>query len=96
MKTIKEIKTAINQRQAELAADYKVSRMAIFGSYSRGDETEDSDIDILVEFSEPVGLLFVHLADYLEDLLGTKVDLVTSDGIKPNRWPYIKEELTYV
>lgn len=96
MKTIEEIKAAICRHQAELATDYKVSRLAIFGSYTRGDETEDSDIDILVEFTEPVGLLFVHLADHLEDLLGAKVDLVTRDGIKPNRWPYIKEELIYV
>jgi len=49
-----------------------------------------------VDFHEPVGLLFVHLADFLEELLGMKVDLVTEEGIKPNRMRYIKEDLMYV
>ena len=74
----------------------QTDRLAVFGSCASGHQTPDSDVDIMVEFREPVGLLFVHLADYLEDILDAKVDLVTPDGIKPNRWPYIREELTYV
>lgn len=65
--------------------EYKVKTIGIFGSYARGEETEESDVDILVEFEEPVGLEFVHLADYLEEILGVKVDLLTPDAIKPNR-----------
>ena len=44
----------------------------------------------------PFGLFFVHLADYLEEILGVKVDLITPEAIKPNRRRYILEELIYV
>ena len=70
---------------------FKVKSIAIFGSYARGEQTPQSDIDIIVEFKEPVGMLFIHLADFLEEILGIKVDLLTSDRIK-----YINEELIYV
>jgi hypothetical protein len=79
-----------------LSEKYKVKKIALFGSCVRGDQDENSDIDILVDFHEPVGLLFVHLADFLEELLGAKVDLVTEEGIRPNRLRYIKEHLMYV
>jgi predicted nucleotidyltransferase len=45
---------------------------------------------------EPVGFRFIHLADFLENLLGVEVDLTTKDAIKPNRWKYIKDDLIYV
>ena len=96
MKTIEEIKEIINQHRLELEEKFKVKRLAIFGSYARGDNTEESDLDIMVEFKEPVGLLFILLADYLEEILKVKVDLVTPDAIKPNRRKYIIEELIYV
>ena len=56
----------------------------------------ESDIDIVVEFKEPVGFLFIHLADFLEEILEIKVDLLTFDAIKPNRREYIMEDLIYV
>ncbi len=96
MKTFDEVKKIIIQHQKVLEVKYKVKKMAIFGSYVRGDQNEESDIDILVEFKEPVGFLFIHLADYLEEILGENVDLLTTDAIKPNRWKYIMEELSYV
>ena len=96
MKDIEEIKKIISQHRKELEERFKVRSIAIFGSYVRGEETTKSDIDILVEFREPVGLLFIHLADYLEEILGTKVDLLTPEAIKPNRKRYIMEELVYV
>lgn len=96
MKTLEEIKEIIKQHKSELSEKYKVKEIALFGSCVRGDQDENSDVDILVDFHEPVGLLFVHLADFLEELLGMKVDLVTEEGIKPNRMRYIKEDLMYV
>jgi len=96
MKTLEEIKEIIKQHKGELSEKYKVKEIALFGSCVRGDQDENSDVDILVDFHEPVGLLFVHLADFLEELLGMKVDLVTEEGIKPNRLRYIKEDLMYV
>jgi uncharacterized protein len=58
--------------------------LAIFGSVARNEAGPESDVDILVEFARPVGLLeFVRLQRYLETLLGNKVDLVTADALKP-------------
>ncbi len=96
MKQFDELKKIINQHRETLEQRYKVSRIAIFGSCVRGEQTDESDIDILVEFKEPVGFTFIHLADFLEDLLQTKVDLITPDAIKPNRRKHIMEDLTYV
>lgn len=95
MKSVEEIKGIIRQHRKELEEKYKVKSIAIFGSYARAEQNEKSDVDILVEFSEPVGFLFFHLADYLEQILGVKVDLVTYDAIKPNRRKYIMKDLIY-
>lgn len=96
MKSLDELKEIINSHKKELEDKYYVKSIAIFGSYTRNEQTPESDVDILVEFSRPVGLLFVHLADYLEEILGVKVDLMTPEAIKPNRRRYILEELIYV
>jgi len=96
MKSLEELKEIINSHRKELEDKYYVKSIAIFGSYTRNEQTSESDVDILVEFSKPVGLLFVHLADYLEEILGVKVDLMTPEAIKPNRRKYIMEELIYV
>ena len=96
MKTLEEIKKIIQQHRHELEEKYKVKKIAIFGSYARSEQNKESDLDIVVEFKEPVGFLFINLADFLEEILGVKVDLTTPDAIKPNRRKYIMEELTYV
>ena len=96
MKTLKEIMEIIKQHRQELEEKYKVKSIAIFGSYISGEQEDESDIDVLVEFKEPVGFLFFHLTDFLEEILKVKVDLVTPDAIKPNRRKYIMEDLTYV
>jgi len=96
MKTLKEIEKIIKQHQRELEEKYKLKRIGVFGSYARGEQSEGSDIDILVEFKEPVGFLFIHLADFLEEILESEVDLVTPDAIKPNRKRYIMEDVSYV
>ena len=96
MKSLEEVKEVIGQHRQELEERFKVRNIAIFGSFARGEQDKESDIDILVEFREPVGFLFVHLADFLEEILQTKVDLVTKGAIKPNRRKYIMEDLTYV
>ncbi len=96
MKTLEEIKDTLAKHKQELKEKYKVKQIGIFGSYVRGEQTEKSDVDILVEFSEPVGFLFIHLADYLEEILGVKVDLITPSAIKSNRQKYIMKDLTYV
>lgn len=96
MKTLGEVKKILSEHKEELREKYKVKLLGIFGSYARGEQTEMSDVDILVEFEEPVGFEFIHLADFLEELLGMPVDLVTRDAIKPNRWKSVSEDLMYV
>jgi predicted nucleotidyltransferase len=96
MKTLEEIKNALTKHKEKLKQNYKVKKIGIFGSYARGEQKETSDVDVLVEFEEPVGFAFIHLADSLEELLGIKVDLTTKDAIKPNRWKYIKDDLVCI
>jgi hypothetical protein len=95
MKTLEEIEGILKQHKKELEEKYKVKRIAIFGSYIRNEQRNESDVDILVEFREPVGFLFFHLAEYLEAILNVKVDLATLDAIRPNRRKYIMENLIY-
>ena len=58
--------------------------LAVFGSVARGEATDRSDIDLLVEFNQPIGLFeFIRLKYYLETLIGSKVDLVTPDALHP-------------
>ena len=96
MKTLEEIKLIIARHKEELARLYKVKEIGIFGSYARAEQTAVSDVDILVDFYQPVGFLFIHLADYLEEILEVKVDLITSEAIKPNRQESIMKDLIYV
>lgn len=91
-----EIKKILSQYRSELKRDYYVGRIGIFGSYSRGEQGIDSDIDILVELEKPLGLRFVSLARRLEEILGHKVDLVTPNAIKPRLWKYIEQDIVYV
>jgi predicted nucleotidyltransferase len=85
MKTLAQIYQVLQEHKGELADRFKVSKLGIFGSYARGDQDEQSDLDVIVEFAQPVGFEFIHLADRLEELVGMKVDLLTPDSIKPNR-----------
>ncbi len=96
MKDLDKIKEIIKSHRKEIEKKYKVKSIAIFGSYSRNEQNKESDIDVLVEFYEPVGFEFFQLARFLEEILDLKVDLVTPDGIKPNRKKYIMEKLIYV
>lgn len=78
---------------------YHVKTLGIFGSVARGDDTEASDVDILVEFDEQavIGLLgFVRLQKLLSDALGKEVDLVTKDGLKKVIKEDILRETIYV
>jgi uncharacterized protein len=60
-----------------LREQFGVERIALFGSFARSEQHEDSDVDILVSLSKPLGFSFIQLADYLEEKLGRKVDLIT-------------------
>lgn len=70
--------------QDELHHKFGVSKIGVFGSYARGENEKDSDIDILVEFDRSVNLFeFARLKMFLSEQMGLKVDLVTPDALKP-------------
>ncbi len=83
MHNLKEIEIILKKNKEKLQEKFKVNRIGIFGSYIHGNQDESSDIDILVEFFEPIGWEFVDLKEYLETILDLKVDLVTPNGLKP-------------
>lgn len=93
LKTVKDILLAHKQR---LSIKYGLSNLAIFGSYARNQQTDESDLDILVEFDRPIGSEFIDLADELEQLLRVKIDLVSKKGIKDKYLRSIEKELVYV
>lgn len=96
MKTRDEILANLGSLKEELQRRFKVKRLALFGSYARNEQTETSDVDVLVEVDPSIGLGFVSLADELEQRLGARVDLVSYRAVKPNRWRLIEPDLIYV
>lgn len=90
-KTLLEIKDILLSHRSFLKEKYSVKSLAIFGSYARGEQTEASDVDLLVEFEVTPGFAFIRLADELEQLLGLKVDLLTSQMLRHN--PYLKKSI---
>jgi hypothetical protein len=83
MKSREEVLSVLREAQRDLRTRYHITRMALFGSYARGDQREDSDIDILIDVDPSIGLRFVTLANELESLLGNSVELVTSRAVNP-------------
>ena len=97
MYTQNEILSLLRSAKPHLEKKYGVKTLALFGSYSRNTAVNGkSDIDVMVDFSEPIGLAFVALADELETLLQLKVDLVSRGGIKPKYFSVIERDLIYV
>ncbi|CAD5243648.1 nucleotidyltransferase family protein [Thermococcus camini] len=95
--TLEDVQRILRAHRKELREKYGVKRIGIFGSYSRNEQRIDSDVDILVEFEQPVGLMtFVCLQEYLEELLGVKVDLVTKGALKRRIRERILKEVKYV
>lgn len=97
MKTLNEINKVIKGHRGELEEKFKVKAIGVFGSYVKGQQKRYSDIDILVEFKEPIGLFeFMDLEEYLKNLLGTKVDLVSKKALKPIIGEHILREIVYI
>ncbi|MBI4026056.1 MAG: nucleotidyltransferase family protein [Verrucomicrobia bacterium] len=96
MKDRKDILAELATAKPELQRNFKVSRLALFGSYARNEQTAASDVDILVEVDPSIGMEFITLAEKLEEHLGLHVDLVSRRGVKPNRWTVIEPDLIYV
>ncbi len=97
MKTISQIRMLLAEHKTELIEKYGVAEIGVFGSYVKEEQKETSDVDILVEFKRPVGMLtFINLKNYLSDLFETNVDLVTKRALKPRISQRILSEVVYV
>ena len=96
MKTRKEILSLLAGLKPELARKFKVKKIGLFGSYARGEQKENSDIDILVDIDPSIGLEFVSLAEQIEQLLGIPVQIVSRRAIKKKRLALIEQDLMYV
>lgn len=94
--TLTSFRDTLREHKPMLRQRFAVSRIGIFGSFARGQATPESDLDVLVHLDRPIGLEFVTLADTLEDLLGTRVDLVSAPAIRANMRPFVEKELIYV
>jgi uncharacterized protein len=89
-----EILSKLEENRATIRS-FGVLRLGIFGSYARGEQSEASDIDFLVEFERPTFKNYFGLKFFLEKLFGCKVDLVFKDTIKPRIRNTILEETVY-
>jgi hypothetical protein len=97
MYTSDEVTQKLAAQLATLRKSYGVERIGLFGSVVRGEQHPGSDIDLLVEFVEPVGLFkFIELENRLSELLNAKVELVTPNALKPAIGERILSEVRYV
>jgi predicted nucleotidyltransferase len=96
--TREQILARLRAHRRTLAEEFGVAELALFGSVACGEAEAGSDIDLMVEFSRPLGWDVVLLRDYLESLLGTPVDLVIRGGLvqRPGLWEHVSRELVYV
>ena len=97
-RTFEDLKRILKENKRQLQKRYCIKSIGIFGSRARGENCEDSDLDILVEFEEEkeLGLIgFIEIEDYLSDLFGIKVDLVEKSALKPRIGSVIMREVVY-
>ena len=97
VQTKEEIVKTLDKNRSRLQA-LGVKRLGLFGSFVRGEQRADSDVDLLVDFEAGQKTFdhFIQLSFLLEDLLGRRVELVTPEALSPHIGPYILEEVEYV
>jgi predicted nucleotidyltransferase len=92
-----DIRTMLREKLTEIQTRYRVKSLWLFGSYVRGDQTESSDLDILVDYEvAPTFFQFIELEDYLTELVGVKVDLVMKKALKPRIGERVISELVTI
>jgi len=91
-----DIENKLKKLKSILQHQYYVEKIGYFGSYARNEQENDSDIDILVSFSKPLGWEFFDLQEFLENQLQLKVDLVSEKGLKKQLRPKILNSIKYV
>jgi predicted nucleotidyltransferase len=96
MEQLAEIRKVLEQLKPELSQKFHVQSIGLFGSVVRDDFSPSSDIDIIVDFDQPIGIEFIDLANYMERCLQKKVDLVSRNGVKDKYFKSIEREIVYV
>lgn len=96
MKTREDIIQTLAKEKSSLEREFHVRNLALFGSYAREEQSEASDVDVLVDVDPSIGLRFVILAERIEKVLGVHVDLVSRRAINAREWKLIEPELIYV
>jgi predicted nucleotidyltransferase len=97
MKELNRLKKILQDHKATLRDEFGVIEIGLFGSYTKANQSKDSDVDILVEFEKAIDLFtYVHLKNHLSDLLGVNVDLVTKKALKPKIGERILSETVYI
>lgn len=96
MLTRNEIVSTLIRLKPELEKEYSVQQIGLFGSFSDESNTDDSDIDLLVEFEKPIGWRFFSLEIYLEKLFNRKIDLVTKNALKEQIRDKILKQVQYL
>jgi len=96
MLTREDIENKLRQMKPQLADKFHVSRIGYFGSFANDKQNENSDLDILVEFSEPIGWEFFTLERFLEQSFGIPIDLVTKNALKERLKDSILNQVSYV
>lgn len=94
MLTRDKIVQLLEKERGYLAKEFGISKIGLFGSYAAGCANEESDIDLVVEFSRPIGFRFLDLVEYLETILGGKVDVLTPAGIQNIRVSNVAKRIT--
>ncbi|MCH7613917.1 MAG: nucleotidyltransferase family protein [Candidatus Marinimicrobia bacterium] len=96
MKSLQEIKSTLKQNKNHLFSEYPIKSIAIFGSYARKQQNNESDLDLIVEFNGKIGIRFIDLADEIENIVGFKVDLISRKGIRDKYYQSILSDIIYV
>ena len=97
MNQLEELKNVILKNKNRLMESYNLKSIGIFGSYIKGEESINSDLDILVDFSNPIDLFkFLELEEELQNICSLKVDLVSVKSLKPHIGRQILSEVQYI
>lgn len=97
MTKLEKFKQKLIEQKEHLRAEHGIAEIGLFGSYVRGENNKQSDLDVLVSINKRMGLLkFIGIENYLSGLLGVKVDLVMKDALKPTIGRRILGEVVYL
>ncbi len=96
MKNFEKAEKILKKHKDYLRNKFYIEKIGVFGSYSKGTQKNKSDIDIFVEFYHPIGWKFFTLKEFLENILGIKVDLATRNSLRPQMKEDILKNVVYV